>query len=155
ARAAEAKLEGDATEDQTEEQKEHRQVEDAKKYRIRLREGGEEGGTGHDEPRLVAIPERRDRVHHLHAQVLILGPAEEDADAEIEAVEYGVHQDREGDDRGPEQREGARFHGHAPALTLPPVAVSASSANANGRLPRAAGIGFTSTIGPCLSSFQM
>ncbi len=66
--------------------------------------------------------------------------AEEDADAEVEAVEHHVDQDRERDHRGPEQRQLARLRAGSWLRCRTPVALAASSAKASGRLPVAPGI---------------
>ena len=108
--AAVAELEGDAAEDQTDQQEKHRQVEGAEKDRIDRRERREEGGADHNEPGFVAIPKGRDRRHHRAALRSVPRHSEEDADAEVEAVEQHVDEDRDGDDPGPEMREAEDLH---------------------------------------------
>ena len=79
--------------------------------------------------------------HHLPALGLVARGAEEDADADIEAVEDHVEQDRGGDDPRPEQGERAWLHRRHPfALGWLPVALAAVSAKASGRLAVAFGI---------------
>ena len=100
-----AELEGDAAEDQRQQHDDDRQVERRHDHRIGEREGDQQPAAAEHEPGLVAVPERRDRVHHLVAVVLVLGERKQDADAEIEAVEDDVERDRGADERGPDHRE--------------------------------------------------
>ena len=91
--------------------------------------------------------------HHLPAHRLVARGAEEDADADIEAVEDHVEQDRDGDDPGPEQGERARLHRRHPfAAGWLPVALAAVSAKASGRLAVAFGIASALPVGPSRSS---
>ena len=41
---------------------------------------------------------------------------EQDADAEIEAVEHDIHEDGQGEDRRPDQGKVKRFHAASPPL---------------------------------------
>jgi hypothetical protein len=51
-----------AAEDQPEQYQRNRQIKSRQEDRIDHREGGEQSGTDQDQPRLVAVPEQRDRV---------------------------------------------------------------------------------------------
>src|SRR5271154_1458109 len=106
-----AEFEGDAAKDQPDQQQQHRYVKGRQKHRIDQREGGEQRGADHHQPGLVAVPKRRDRRHHLLPQRRVAGGAEEDADAEVEAVEDHVDEDRDHDHACPEQRQARRFDG--------------------------------------------
>jgi hypothetical protein len=64
----------------------------------------QKAASAEHEPRLVAIPERGDGIHHLVAVVLALRERKQYADAEIEAVDDHVHRHREPDDCGPDDR---------------------------------------------------
>src|SRR5439155_24215741 len=57
------------------------------------------------EPGLVAVPDRRDRVHHQVARGAVKHEAVEDADAEVEAVEQDVKEHAEAEDQGPDRHE--------------------------------------------------
>src|SRR5262249_39055466 len=59
-----AELEGDAAENQAEQHKQRRDVERWQEYGISLRESSEERRRDHDQPSLIAVPERRDRRNH-------------------------------------------------------------------------------------------
>ena len=107
-----AELECDPAKHQRQQHDDDRQIERRQNDRIGQREGDHHAGAAEHEPRLVAVPERRDGIHHLVALVLGLGERKQDADSEIEAVEDHVHRDREPDDRGPDDRQ-IRFHGAA------------------------------------------
>ena len=151
--AAEAELERDAAEDEAKEQQQHREVERAEEHCIDVGKRREQPGADHHQPSLVAVPERGDGVHHPHPVRLVPGRAEQYADAEIEAVQDDVDQDRAREHASPEQREIGWFHVRHPSLrAVAPVAVSASSANASGRLPVAPGMAFASAVGPSCSS---
>src|SRR5690606_17782731 len=78
------------------------------------------------QPGLVAVPERRDRVHHLVALVLLPGEREQDSNAEIEAVEDHIHHDRETDDGGPDDRK-VPFHQRPPSSASRPVSCAAET----------------------------
>ncbi len=97
-----AKLEGDAAEDEAEQHDDDRQVERRHDHRIGERKSDEQASAAEHQPRLVAVPERRHRVHH-HVAALFLGrEREENAEPEIEAVEDDVKRHRDADDAGPD-----------------------------------------------------
>ena len=101
-----AELERDATEDRRGQDQEQRQVEAAEQRGVPLEERGERRAAGHDQPDLVAVPHRADRVHHDPAVDLV--PAQEgqeDADAEVEALEEEVADPEDADQREPQRFE--------------------------------------------------
>ena len=104
-RIAPAELERDAAEDQPEQHCDDQRVGRRQDDRIGEREGGEQAAAAHHQPGLVAVPDRRDRVHRLVALVADREAREEDADAEIEAVHDDIGEDREADDPGPDDGE--------------------------------------------------
>ena len=55
------------------------------------------------QPGLVAIPDRRDRVHHQIARGSVGREAEEDADAKIESIEQHVEKDPQSEDQRPDR----------------------------------------------------
>ena len=111
-----AEFEGDAAEHQRQQHDDDRQVERRHDHRIGLREGHPQPAAAQHQPGLVAVPERRDRVHHLIA--LALGPCErkQDAGAEVEAVEDDVERDRGADQAGPDHGK-VPLHGGLPFVT--------------------------------------
>src|SRR5262245_38648160 len=153
--AAEAKLERNATEDQSRQQQEHREIERTEKDCVDVRERCKQRGASHDQPGLVAVPKRSDRVHHPDAVRFVPGRAEQHPNAEIKTIQDNVKQDRARDNGCPKHCQMARLHRAYPlAWRLPPVAESAVSANAIGRLAVAPGIGFSSVIGPSRRSLK-
>src|SRR5208283_748993 len=138
-----AELEGHAAEDQAEQQQQGGDVKGRQEYRICGGKGREQRGPDHDQPGFVAVPEGRDRVDHLLAQLAVAHRAEQDADAKVEAVEHGIDQDRAPDDGSPEQREVRSRHRQSP--------VSAWAAIASGRLG-VTSVSTTSVFGPSCSS---
>jgi len=102
---AEAEFEGHAPEDQAGEHQQHRQVEGRHQHRIGQRKRRQKPAAAQHQPGLVAVPDGGDGVHH-HVPILLRpGEREQDAEAEVEAVEGDVEQHRDGDQRGPDQRQ--------------------------------------------------
>ncbi len=99
----EAELERHAAEDQPHQHEDDRQIERGQHHRIGQRKRGEQPGTAEYQPGLVAVPDRRDGVHHHVALRGVLHEGKEDADAEIETVHHHVHHDAEDDDHRPDQ----------------------------------------------------
>ena len=137
----EAELEGDAAEDERDQHRGDRQVEGRHQDRVGEVEDREEPAAAEDEPGLVAVPDRRHREHHAVAPVLVARGLEEDADAEVEAVDDDVHGHREGDEPGPDQRqpEGEAFeYSHSESEHAAPPHISGlawSRARGRGRGP--------------------
>src|SRR5690606_7836438 len=110
------------------------------------------------QPRLVAIPEGCDRIHHDVAVFLLVRKREEDADAEIEAVEDNVHGNGGADQTGPDEREIFFHRPHSfdvpsenpgPLPRERPVASrAASSAAESGRFGRPSDGSVASPFGP-------
>src|SRR6185295_5614737 len=93
-----AVFEGDPAHDESDQDDQQRQVEAGEQRRVPLRKGGEGGTAGDEQPHLVAVPDRADGVDEQPALAIV--PAEhrqQDADAEIEALEQEI--------AGPEQRD--------------------------------------------------
>ena len=120
-----------AAEHQREQHHDHRQVERRHDDRIGHRKGHPQAAAAEHEPGLVAVPERRDRAHHLVALHLVAGEREQDADAEIEAVEDDVKRDRGADQGRPDHRQ-VPFHGAHRALSA--ASPDGSRAALKGRL---------------------
>ena len=130
-----AELEGNAAEDQPEQHQRDRQVKGWQEDRVNHRKGGKQSGTDQDQPAsLVAVPVRRDGVHHRDPVLFVARRAEQDADAEVIAVKDHIDQDRKGDDAGPENGKPGGIHRYLPRMAWPPVAVSADPAAAIGRM---------------------
>ncbi len=134
-----AELERDATEHQCQQHHDERHVERRHHDRVSGRERHEQAVAAEDEPRLVAIPERRDRVHHPIAVGFARKERKQDADAEIESVEDHVQRDGDGhdagaDERQPERRAGERFGRHIAEPPDPRFTCVECCAVASGRL---------------------
>ena len=99
-----AELEGDAAKHQCQKHENDWQIECRENGRVRQWEGDHHAGAAEHEPRLVAVPERSDGIHHLVALVVGLGERKQYADSEIEAVEDHIHRNSEPDDGGPDDR---------------------------------------------------
>ena len=97
-------LERHAAQHEAHEHCRHRQVQRAEDLAVRHGERDEEEPDTEDEPRLVRIPEGRDRADH---QLLLLasGGGHQHADAEVVAVEQHVEQDREAHQRREDEHE--------------------------------------------------
>ncbi len=100
-----AQLKADAAENQRQQHDEDREIERRQDHRIGKREGGEERDPAEHQPGLVAVPDRRDRVHHQVARLLAWRGAEEDANAEVEPVHQHIHEDPEAEDQRPDRDE--------------------------------------------------
>src|SRR5437868_8138514 len=116
---APAEFESDTAEDQAEQHGDERRVERRQDDRISERERRHQPAAAEHQPGLVAVPDRRDRVHRAIASPSDRESGEEDADAEIEAVHDDVHRDREGDDHGPD-------HGEVHQPSSPPGSTAAA-----------------------------
>jgi hypothetical protein len=107
-RALGAELECDAAEDECRQDQEQRKVEAAEQRRIPVREGRESGATGYEQPHLVAVPDRADRVdQHAAVEVVAAQHSEQDADTEVEPFQHEVARPQDGDDDEPEHLEAA------------------------------------------------
>src|SRR4029077_331252 len=62
-------------------------------------------GSSQHQPGLVAVPDRRDRVHHGVAITAVADERKEDADPKIETIHHHIHHQPEADDHGPDDRK--------------------------------------------------
>ena len=102
-RALVAVLDRDTADDQPDEDEEEREVERGEHRRVPGREGSERRATRDEEPDLVPVPDRADRVHQ-RAPLLFGVPDEtlEDADPEVESLEHEVADPEDRDQEEPE-----------------------------------------------------
>jgi hypothetical protein len=125
----EAKLEGDSTPDKACQHQHDRDVERAQQHRISEWEYGKQARAAKGQPGLVAIPDRRDRVHHRVAVVPVASDErKQDADAEVEAVHDHVHHQPKGNDDRPDDRKIDAHRNHS----LPLGADSVAGSNLSG-----------------------
>ena len=111
-----AKFECDAAKNQRQQHDEDRKVQGGHDDRVGLRKRHPQSASAQDQPGLVAVPERRNRVHHLVALALGLREWKQNAGAEVETVEDDIERDRRADDPGPDHRK-VGFHGF-PRVTV-------------------------------------
>jgi hypothetical protein len=104
-RGTEAELEADAAEHQRQQHGDHRGIQRGQDHRVGEREHREQSAAAQHQPGLVAIPHGCDAVHHHVAILLAPFGREQDADAEVEAVEQHIGQHGNGDQARPDQRE--------------------------------------------------
>jgi len=104
-RRAVAELERDAAEDEREQKPHHRQIEGGQDDGVGRREKDQKAAAAEHEPRLVAVPEGRDRIHHGRARRVVRREGKENADAEVETVEHDIEQDGECDDTCGDERK--------------------------------------------------
>src|SRR5439155_10930067 len=71
-------FERDDADDQEDEDEEQGDVETGEHRRVPGREGGEGGGAGDDEPHLVSVPDRADRLEHRLPVLLATGEEREE-----------------------------------------------------------------------------
>ncbi|MCY1299292.1 hypothetical protein D9M70_488150 [compost metagenome] len=102
---APAIFEGDAAEDEADDHGDNRGVECRQDRRISERKYRHQTAAAEHQPGFVAVPDRRDGIHHHVAVVLLREERKEDADAEVEAVEDDIGEHRKGDDGGPDERQ--------------------------------------------------
>ncbi len=105
-------LEGDAAQDQTDQHEEQRQVQRGEQRRVPAWERGEGGAAGGEQPHLVAVPHRADRVDDHPASLLVVfhGLAAEEGDqhgdAVVEALQEEVADPQHRDEEEPHHGEG-------------------------------------------------
>src|SRR5688572_12620790 len=104
-RVAEAELERHAAEHQGQQHHQDREIERRDDDGEGEREGGQQTDAAQDQPGLVAVPHRRDRVHDDVAGAGVRRQAVEHADAEIETVEQHVEEDPDAEDERPDRNE--------------------------------------------------
>src|SRR6202035_2216329 len=101
----EAEFESDAAPDEARQHQEEWNVERAEQHGISERKCRHQGSSSQNQPGLVAIPDRRNRVHHGVAIAPVADEWEEDAYSEIETVHHHIHHQPEADDHGPHDRK--------------------------------------------------
>ena len=107
-------LEGEAAHDERDEDEQQREVEAGEQARVPLGEGGEGRAARHEQPDLVAVPDRADGVDRDPAVVLGASDhGQQHADAEVEAFEDEVAGPEDGDEQEPDVGE---FHGRLPSV---------------------------------------
>ncbi len=116
-----AELEGDAAEDERQQHHQNGEIDRRDDDREGERKRRQQRQAAEHEPSLVAVPDRRDRVHRDAARGAIRRKAVEDADAEIEAVEQDIEEDGEPEDDRPhaDEIENGLRHAISP---IPPTA---------------------------------
>ena len=97
----EAELERHAAENERQQHQQNREVNRGDDDRERQRKSRHQADAAEHEPGLVAVPDRRDRIHHDAALARVRHQPVEDADTEIEAVEHHVVEHRQRQEGGP------------------------------------------------------
>ena len=106
-----AVLEGDAAQDEREEDEEQREVVAAKHRGVPEREGRERRSARDEQPHLIAVPDRSDRVDHdAAAQLVLAQEGQEHAHALVEAVEDEVADPQDRDEPEPDEYESVHSH---------------------------------------------
>src|SRR5580700_108983 len=101
-----------SAQDQARQHQYNRQIKGGEKRRVDDRKGPPQHHSCHNEPRFVAIPDRRHRAHHRAPPLFAAGESEEAATPEIKPVEQHVKEDAHGQYGHPEHD-----HGYSPAET--------------------------------------
>ena len=104
-RVAPAKLERHSAEHEPEQHRDDQRVSGRQDDGIGERERGHQPAAAQDQPGLVAVPDRCDRVHRLIAFGTHGKGGEQDPDAEVEPVHHHVSENREGDDERPDDAQ--------------------------------------------------
>ncbi len=123
----EAKFKGHPAEDKREQHNEDREIDRRQDDSEGKRKRGKQTHAAEDEPGLVAIPHRRNRVHHQVAPSLVAHKAIENAYAKIETVECYIEEDGGADDERPDGNEVYHSAGSGGATTGPlgrPLSIS-------------------------------
>src|SRR5215475_13887720 len=119
---AKAKFEGDTAKHERQQHHQDRKVDRRNDDRESEREGGEESEATHDEPRLVSVPDWRNRIHHDVARRGIRREPVKHADAEVETVEQHIEEHRHPKDQRPDRHEVEDLvHCPPPPATFPPA----------------------------------
>src|SRR3982074_896264 len=113
----EAEFESDAAPDQARQHQEDWNVERAEQHGISKRKCRHQRGSSQNQPGLVAIPDRRDRVHQGVSIAPVADERKEDADSEVETVHHHIHHQSKADDHGPDD---GKIDAHRRYLLLPP-----------------------------------
>src|SRR5579871_3392833 len=99
---AKTELESHAAENQREQHHEDWKIDGRHDDREGERKRREKARPAKYQPGLVAIPDRRDRVHHQVALRTIAGKRVENTDAEIKAVQQNIQEDTQADKQCPD-----------------------------------------------------
>ena len=102
---APAVFKGDAAKDQPQQHQDDRHIKRGHHRGIGQREDGEQTAAAQNQPSFIAVPDRRDRVHHHITFALVLGQREQQPDPKVEPVEDDIDQHRKRDDAGPDKRK--------------------------------------------------
>src|SRR6202163_999577 len=137
-----AEFEGEPAEDQRQQHQEDREIDGGNDDGESDREGGQQADAAENEPGFVAIPDRRDRVHHQFARAAVGREVVEHADAEIKTVERDIEEDADGEYGGPDRNEVERGH-----QRVSPVAGASASIGDFGR-PLTTGAASSEAEGP-------
>ena len=149
---AEAELEGDAAEDQRQQHHHDREIDGRDDDGEGERKGGEQRQPAQHQPSLVAVPDRRDRVHHQVARFAVALEAVEHADAEVEAVEDDVEADADAKDQRPERHEVEDERLHRQLLLS---SLGSASTGRAGRPLSMASVCLSAAVGPLRASRAM
>src|ERR1700688_1667392 len=152
----EAELESDAAPDQSCQHEEDWDVERAEQHGISERKCRHQRGSSQNQPSLVAVPDRRNRVHHGVAIAPVADEREEDADSEVETVHHHIHHQHEADDHCPDD---GKIDAHRRYLLVPAGSMRSGTADKGraGRPPCPSGSGGCSPCGwgPFATSISM
>jgi hypothetical protein len=100
-----AEFECDAAKHQRQQHDDDRQIEPGHDDAVGHGECNEQASTAQDQPGLVAIPERGDRIHHHIAIGFVGAGRKQNADAEVEAVKNDVKGDCGAEQPNPNERQ--------------------------------------------------
>src|SRR3984957_13994845 len=105
-----AKLERHAAQDQAQQHDDDSEIERRHHSRVDEWESSPQNDGGHNQPGLVAVPDRRDCAQHRAAPGFAVRESEQQADPEIDPVEKHIEEDADGQKRDPKCD-----HGYSPA----------------------------------------
>src|ERR1700738_3196654 len=112
----EAEFARDAAQDKARQHQEEWNVERAEQHGISKRKCRHQRRSSQHQPGLVAIPDRRNRVHHGGAIAPVADEWEENADSEVETVHHHIHHQYKADDHGPDN---GKIDAHRRYVLLP------------------------------------
>jgi len=104
-RVPKAEFKGDAPEDERQQHDQNGKINRRDDDGESQRKGGHEPDAAKNQPGLVAVPDRRDRVHDRVARGCIGREAEQHADSQIEAVEQDIEEYRHPEEQRPYRHE--------------------------------------------------
>ncbi len=109
-------FEGDAAKDEREQHNQHGKVDSGQDDREGERKRCQKSDAAQHEPRLVAVPDRRHRVHDKVARRQIRREPIKNADPEIESVQQDIEKHAKAENDRPQGHEVEHGRGHDPAL---------------------------------------